>query len=1232
MPQIPFPPKDIQLARTLLEQGAIKSTVFSEGTYQVEVSLKKKSYWPFLQMNDKGDLSDAFCSCSSVTKKTHCAHLAAAYLSIFRGFDEPLHVRFRTSLWNRLCWIASRRHGYRTDCLEKNGRYEAKSLTGKLLFSLTPIQDQGRKKVEELIDCRIVETEETSLKFSNLDPEEIALWKQGRPSEKLKYELSFWSDLAKWCFVLQDAEDPYQIEFLAPEGGLPKWIEIRFSTMHIGFYISKGNWPLIIPSLSLVRSPLSVHETIEKEIQSIEYDPIRQQISLHFVVPKDPKLPSFTPEECVELEGWKFAVNQGFFRSKRDPIFEWDHVPKEKIGDFLTHYTALLRCHLQDRIFEGEYPLQYHLSFDENHCLHIEMFLQERGDLQQEGAAFFGRWIYKPHFGFYPIQNPLFPEVDTIIPSEEVGNFVSRHKSWLNHFEGFQIHLMTMEPEISYLVDEEASLHFYSEMEESKDLQGITDFGEWIFIPGKGFFPKRREKMIPTLKSGKKVQAKEIPIFLRTHKEELSLLPRFFSEKNPMAQFSLEVSLLENNSIHIRPIFSLLPEYQKKRVLFFQEYAYVEGEGFSKFLLLHPFLEEYAMEKTLTSKEEHSFLSRLATLIPWITKIDPRLKLPKSVSLHLEDMARQQEGKASLWELNLQYETNLGSVDLFDVWKAVQSHQRFFFTEAGMLDLSGERFQWLKSVPKKKWGPGGKTLVLSAMEWIRIQMQEPITTSSDSQVQKAFEEFHTCQGFLPCHTEGLKSDLRPYQETGLKWLWFLYSYGLSGLLCDEMGLGKTHQAMALLAAVSSSDESDKKFLIVCPTSVIYHWEDLLKRFLPHLQVFTFHGQSRHREDLMDKAYHVLLTSYGVMRSERKALSQISFDVAIYDEVQNAKNTASQTHKALASLQSYMKLGLTGTPIENHVMELKALFDLILPHYLPSDAQFREKFLIPMEREQDIEKKELLSKLVKPFILRRKKSEVLLELPEKIEEIAYCDLSAEQKTLYRDLFFSQKTRIEMEMQASSDAPTVMHVFSLLSKLKQICNHPCLFSKDKENFLHHSSGKWDLFVELLQEARESGHKVVVFTQYLDMMDMIETYLEGQGIGFAEIRGSSRDRREALSRFKEDPECVVFVASLQAAGVGIDLTAASVVIHYDRWWNPAREDQATDRVHRMGQSRGVQVFKLVTKKSVEEKIHALILKKKGILDEVVGFDEQDVVKKLTKQEIFELLSSLEKDLQGE
>ena len=444
-----------------------------------------------------------------------------------------------------------------------------------------------------------------------------------------------------------------------------------------------------------------------------------------------------------------------------------------------------------------------------------------------------------------------------------------------------------------------------------------------------------------------------------------------------------------------------------------------------------------------------------------------------------------------------------------------------------------------------------------------------------------------------------------------------------------MGLGKTHQAMALLAGAFHLKKEGRQCLIVCPTSVIYHWEELLKKFLPGLEVYVFYGQNR-QIDKLRGSYDILLTSYGLVRSEKKVLSEISFDIAIYDEIQNAKNASSQTHRALKNLQVNVSIGLTGTPIENRIMELRSLFDLVLPHYLPPEAQFKEQFVLPIEKEQDLGKKQLLSKIVNPFMLRRKKSEVLLELPEKVEEISYCDLSEEQRKLYQELFYSYKSTIKEDAEKRADkVGGGMHIFALFSKLKQVCNHPALITGDLDQYDTHSSGKWDLFVELLEEARGSSQKVVVFTQYLHMMDIIKLYLEGKGIGYAEIRGSTRDRREPLKRFKEDPHCEVFIASLQAAGVGIDLTAASVVIHYDRWWNPAKENQATDRVHRMGQSRGVQVFKLVTKRTVEERIHELILKKKGLLDDVVGFDDQDAIKNLTKQEVFELFSALEEDL---
>ena len=612
--------------------------------------------------------------------------------------------------------------------------------------------------------------------------------------------------------------------------------------------------------------------------------------------------------------------------------------------------------------------------------------------------------------------------------------------------------------------------------------------------------------------------------------------------------------------------------------------------------------------------------------------MDPRLRTPLYMELQLSDMQREEDENSHQWKMDLSYKTDIGLVSVQTLWQSIMEGKKHIFSEAGLIDLTSERFHWLRLTSKKKWIGKEKKLQIGALEWIRLQSSEIITLApGDGEkaelTKKTFTDFQSCEGFRPLSMEGLKSSLRGYQETGVRWLWFLYCYGLSGILCDEMGLGKTHQAMALLAAAFNEKSAKKRFLVVCPTSVIYHWQELLKQYLPALQVYVFYGQNRQADKLED-SYDVLLTSYGMVRSERKRLEEIPFTIGIYDELQQAKNSRSQIHKALRSLQVKMAVGLTGTPIENKITDIKALFDLVLPHYLPSDAYFKEHFVMPIEKEGDICKKQLLGKMIRPFVLRRKKTEVLLELPEKVEEIAYCDLSAEQKILYSEVFSLSQKGIRQEIEKESSASVGVHIFALFSKLKQICDHPCLVEGEVERYHEHSSGKWDLFVELLQEARESHQKVVVFTQYLRMMDIIKIYLKSQDVGYAEIRGSTRDRGSQLKKFKEDPECEVFIASLQAAGVGIDLTAASVVIHYDRWWNPAKENQATDRVHRMGQSRGVQVFKLVTKKTIEERIHAVILQKMGLLDEVVGFDDQFLIKHFTKQELLSLFSSLEED----
>ncbi len=538
--------------------------------------------------------------------------------------------------------------------------------------------------------------------------------------------------------------------------------------------------------------------------------------------------------------------------------------------------------------------------------------------------------------------------------------------------------------------------------------------------------------------------------------------------------------------------------------------------------------------------------------------------------------------------------------------------------------MKSPRYNWLKGISKKRWLKKGKQIRLTTLEWIKLFVFEEIKEPEDPASLKNWNEFRNFEPATAFDITGLKSELRGYQETGLKWLWFLYSQGLSGLLCDEMGLGKTHQAMALLAAASNANP-EGKYLVVCPTSVIFHWEDLLKKFLPRLRVYVYYGAQRTLVDF-NKNYDLLLTSYGTLRSEKSSLSEIPFDISIYDEIQIAKNASSQTHKALKLIHATVRLGLTGTPIENNLLELKSLFDVVLPNYMPTETHYKELFVNPIEKQNDHDKRYLLARFIRPFVLRRKKSEVLLELPEKTETLAYAPLSVEQQTLYREVYRSSKEQLFKELQDDSKPTPYLHVFALLTKLKQICDHPALFKNEEANYKKYASGKWDLFVELLNETRESGQKLVVFSQYLGMLDIIESYLKEHKIGFAGIRGSTRDRKEQVEKFRDDPKCEVFVGSLQAAGVGIDLISASVVIHYDRWWNPAKENQATDRVHRMGQSRGVQVFKMITRGTIEEHIHVLIEKKLGLMEQVIGFDEENQVKVLTREDLLELLKLMD------
>ncbi len=578
--------------------------------------------------------------------------------------------------------------------------------------------------------------------------------------------------------------------------------------------------------------------------------------------------------------------------------------------------------------------------------------------------------------------------------------------------------------------------------------------------------------------------------------------------------------------------------------------------------------------------------------------------------------------------LSVEYGFGNVSVSLGEILQARKEGRRYLGTSDGWIDCSAPRFDALddlhtrvsRDVPSRE----SQALRLSRMDLFRLQ-----ATGSESLLVKGDDERSAIlQRILDLKpaTEigplnGMTTPLRHYQELGFNWLRFLFENDLGGLLCDDMGLGKTHQVMALMVALKEHHGITDPMLVVCPTTVLSHWIGKIRGHAPGLSAGVFHGGQRNLTDLL-RCHDLIVTSYGIMRNDVNQLKEIAFSMVVFDEIQHLKNPSTQAHEAAQELLSLVKLGLTGTPIENRLIDLKALFDLTVPGYLGSDELFQSRYVKPEEFGPDESARAELSRLVSPLVLRRLKKSVLHELPEKIEDIRTCTLSDDQVKMYRDAISSRGIGLADILQKEEEPIPYIHIFALLNLLKQICNHPALVEGNVKDYRRYASGKWDLFQELVSECLDSGQKVVVFTQFLGMIEIMSDYLESSGVGFETLTGSSRNRGKIIARFNEDPDCRIFLGSLKAGGVGIDLVAGSVVIHYDRWWNAAREDQATDRVHRIGQTRGVQVFKLVTQGTLEEKISAIIEQKRNLMDSVVKEDDPGVLKTFSKEALIEML----------
>ncbi len=471
--------------------------------------------------------------------------------------------------------------------------------------------------------------------------------------------------------------------------------------------------------------------------------------------------------------------------------------------------------------------------------------------------------------------------------------------------------------------------------------------------------------------------------------------------------------------------------------------------------------------------------------------------------------------------------------------------------------------------------------------------------------------------FTPVPDE-VQAKLRPYQNEGVNWLERLRVMYLSGILADDMGLGKTLQAIVAIAQYRQKKKGIT--LIVCPTSLLYNWKEEFSKFDPELKVLVIDGIPSARKRLIEnmKKYDVIITSYTLLQKDVEHYKQVQFGYVILDEAQHIKNRGTRNAKSVKMITAEHRLILSGTPIENSLDEMWSLFDFLMPGFLGSYDRFLEKYIRVSGAEQS-KNIEYLRKKVAPFILRRMKADVLDDLPPISEIVYHCQLSDMQQQLYRSYAESARSELVKLVERDGFDRVQIHVLATLTRLKQICCHPAIFAKEKAEM--GDSAKYDMLMELLQTLIEGKHKTVIFSQYTRMLQIMREDFEHRGIRFAYLDGSSKNRLEIVKQFNEDESLPVFLVSLKAGGTGLNLVGADTVIHYDMWWNPAVENQATDRVHRMGQKKNVSAYKLITLNTIEEKIAEMQKRKKGLVKKVVSCDDEAIAK-LTWEDVLELL----------
>ncbi len=560
-------------------------------------------------------------------------------------------------------------------------------------------------------------------------------------------------------------------------------------------------------------------------------------------------------------------------------------------------------------------------------------------------------------------------------------------------------------------------------------------------------------------------------------------------------------------------------------------------------------------------------------------------------------------------------------VSLSDAKKALLKKQNYVELKDGTLGLLPE--DWIKRIePLLKFGiVKGDNIKLSKMHFSLI---DELTDEIDNYEiqQELFDKKQKLLNFkeiqsIPLPTN-LKAELRIYQEEGYKWLNFLDDFGWGGCLADDMGLGKTLQVLAFLLN-QKNQNSEATNLVVVPTSLIFNWQAEVTKFAPDITVHVHRGLDRVKKTDYFNQFDIILTTYGTMRSDVEMLQKYKFNYIILDESQAVKNPDSLTSKAVRLLKAKNRITMTGTPVENNTFDLYSQMEFLNPGFLGGGEFFKSEYANPIDKFQDKEKATELRKLIYPFMLKRTKEEVAKDLPDKTETILYCEMGKKQRKVYETFREKYRQQIADKMATEGMNKSSFLILEALMKLRQICDSPALLSDDAD--YGNESAKLEEITREIEE-NASNHKILIFSQFLKMLDLIKTHLEKNNIPYEYLDGQTTDRADRVNRFQNDQNCRVFLMSLKAGGVGLNLTEADYVYLIDPWWNPAVEAQAIDRTHRIGQTKKVFAYKMICKDSVEEKILLLQQRKKDLADDLISA-EAGFIKKLSQDDIIDLFS---------